>query len=150
MYVRPRECALFAPRNQESQMNYLDKIMAVGFAAISLQASAQQSPPSVTIPPHACEKPVGGPGVQPTYEQQKRFQKKIETYKDCINKYVGEMKRQADEYFEINKKYQEAGNAAINEYNAYVTEFNAQNVSGKESQGSAAQPSPPPAGGKKY
>ena len=59
------------------------------------------------------------------------------------------MKRQADEYFEINKKYQEAGNAAINEYNAYVTELNAQNGS-KESQGSSTQAPPPPAAGKKY
>ena len=131
-------------------MRHHDLFLDCLVSALSLAAAAQQAAGPVTPPAHQCEKPVGGPGIDPTFEQQKRFQKKVDTYKECINKYVGEKKALADEHFEIAKKYQEAGNAAIGEYNAYVTDLNAQyGNKDKDSKGLSTQPSAPPPS-KKY
>lgn len=130
-------------------MKYADLMLAGLVSAVCFMAAAQQSPAPFTIPAHNCEKPAGGPGVQPSYEQTQRFQKKVDAYKDCINKYASDMRKQADEHLEITKKYQDAGNAAINEYNAYVTDLNAQygnkepNSSGPSTQPPARAPSPP-------
>ena len=131
-------------------MKYTPLMLAGLVSAACFTAFAQQSSAPVAIPPHNCEKPAGGPGVQPTYEQTQRFQKKVDAYKDCINKYVSEMRKQADEHLEITKKYQDAGNAAVGEYNAYVTDLNTQlgskdkNSSGLSAQPPTQTPSPPP------
>jgi hypothetical protein len=78
---------------------------------------------SVQIPSLSCEKPGDAP-LQPTYDQQKRYDKKREGYKECVMKYVGEMKKQADAEFEVSKKYQDAANGAIEEYNTWASQVN--------------------------
>src|SRR6185295_10123864 len=70
------------------------------------------------VPPLSCEKP-GDPPLDPSYEQQKRYDKKREGYKECVMKYVGELKQKADAQFEAGKKYQDAANGAIDEYNTW-------------------------------
>lgn len=126
-------------------MRHHDLFLACLVSAMSLAAAAQQAPGTVTPPAHQCEKPVGGPGINPTFDQQKRFQKKVDTYKECINKYVDEMKVRSDEHFEITRKYQEAGNAAVSEYNAYVTSLNAQyGNKDQDSKAPSTQPAAPP------
>jgi hypothetical protein len=79
---------------------------------------------SVQIPSISCEKP-GDPPLQPTYEQQKRYDKKREAYKECVMKYVGDMKKQADAQFEAGKKYQDAANGAIEDFNTWANQINA-------------------------
>lgn len=119
----------------------------LGLAAyVVLSAASAQTLAPVAIPPPNCEKPVGGPGPQPNYEQQKRFEKRIDGYKECVNKYAKEMRGQAEAHFEAGKRYVDAGNAAIDEYNAFVTELNAQQAARADpgSAPRAAPPAPPP------
>ena len=134
-------------------MKSINVFLASVIPAISFATAAQQLPALVTPPAHKCEKPVGGPGVDPTYEQQKRSQKKVDSYKKCINKYAAEMKTQADEHFEITKRFQDAANAAIDEYNAYANDLNAQHGNkDKDGKASSVRPvAPTPSDqGKKY
>ena len=133
-------------------MKPIETIAIISFAVVTCAVHAQQpAAPATSIPPLNCEKPGDGPGIQPTYEQQKRFQKSVESYKNCVDKYAAEMKKAADEHFEITKKYQEVGNAAIGEYNAYATQLNAQ--AGNKDEAGSGRPSVPasaPRSGGKY
>jgi hypothetical protein len=78
---------------------------------------------AVDIPAISCEKPGDAP-LQPTYDQQKRYDKKREAYKDCVLRYVDDMKKQADAQFETGKKYQDAANGAIDEFNTWANQVN--------------------------
>lgn len=134
-------------------MKPIQAIVSFAIAAVACAAVHAQQPASdAAIPANNCEKPGDGPGIQPSYEQQKRFQKKVDAYKDCINKYAAEMKKLSDEHFEIVKKYQDAGNAAINEYNTFATQLNAQ-ANGQDNGSANGKPSAPqatPRSGGKY
>ena len=119
---------------------------AVITMASTVTANAQSvSPSDISVPTHTCEKPTGGPGLDKSnYERQQRFQKKVDAYKDCINTYTKEMGNRAQDQYDLGKKYQEAGNAAINEYNAYVTDLN-KNYGEKDGSSSKQDvPVPPP------
>lgn len=93
-------------------------------AACSALAEDKPTPAQVQIPPAGCEKP-GDPPLQPSYEQQKRYDKKRDDYKECVMKYVADMKQRADAEFEAGKKYQDAANGAIEDYNGWASQFNA-------------------------
>jgi hypothetical protein len=102
------------------------KSKAIAVLAIACCASiafAADTPALAQIPPPGCEKP-GDPPLQPTYEQQKRYEKKRDGYKECVMKYVGDMKKQADAQFEAGKKYQDAANGAIDDYNTWANQAN--------------------------
>jgi hypothetical protein len=100
------------------------KVIAVlAIAFCTSIAFAEDKSAAVQIPSLSCEKPGDAP-LQPTYDQQKRYDKKRESYKECVMKYVGEMKKQADAEFEVSKKYQDAANGAIEEYNNWANQVN--------------------------
>jgi hypothetical protein len=79
-------------------------------AGVSAAALAQQPP--ADIPKHKCEpKPVlPGPRMMEEPSVRKRFQRDVETYKNCMKSY-------ADERAAAARAQTEAGNAAITEYN---------------------------------
>ena len=102
------------------------KSKAIAVLAIACCASiafAEDTSAVAQIPSLNCEKP-GDPPLQPTYDQQKRYDKKREGYKECVMKYVGDMKKQADAQFEAGKKYQDAANGAIEEFNTWANQVN--------------------------
>jgi hypothetical protein len=79
-------------------------------AGASAAALAQQ--PAADIPKHKCEpKPVlPGSRMMEEASVRKRFQRDVETYKNCMKSY-------ADERAAAAKAQTDAGNAAIAEYN---------------------------------
>jgi hypothetical protein len=98
-------------------------IAVIVLACCASIAVAEDTSRVAQIPSLSCEKP-GDPPLQPTYEQQKRYDKKRDGYKECVMKYVGDMKQQADAQFEAGKKYQDAANGAIDEYNNWANQAN--------------------------
>ncbi len=92
---------------------------ALTLAAIALTASiagAQQPAASAmpTVPASTCVKP-DLPGAFADSRRFERFNKEGKAYSDCIKKYVDETKGLSDALIE-------AGNKAINEYNAFAKE----------------------------
>jgi hypothetical protein len=98
--------------------------LVISIAASAAIAEDKAPVVPVNIPAVNCEKP-GDPPLQPSYDQQKRYDKKREGYKECVMKYVADMKQRADAEFEAGKKYQDAANGAIEDYNSWASQFNA-------------------------
>jgi hypothetical protein len=87
-------------------------------------AEDKSAPITVNVTPPTCEKP-GDPPLQPTADQQRRFDKKRDAYKSCVMGFVDDMKKQAIAHEDAARKYADAANNAINEYNTWASEFNA-------------------------
>lgn len=82
------------------------------FASLSLPALAD-----TTEPKHNCVKP-DYPGELASEARMKGFQKEVNDYRDCVNKFAQEQRAQAE-------SHTAAGNKAIEEFNAFVkTEMN--------------------------
>ena len=124
-------------------MKFHTFMLASAFTAFSSTALAQQAAAGpatpVTIPAMTCENPGEGAGIEPSYAQVQRFQKRIDAYKSCVNDYAKAMGAKASEYADVAKTYTNAGNAAIESYNAYVTGLNAKQ---KSADGGDARPAP--------
>ncbi len=82
------------------------------FATFSFTAQADSSAPK-----HSCVKP-DHPGKLASEVRLKGFQKEVNEYRDCINKFALDQKTQSE-------NHQTAGNGAIDEFNTFVkTEMN--------------------------
>jgi hypothetical protein len=82
------------------------------FASLSFPVSAD-----TTEPKHSCVKP-DHPGELASEARMKGFQKEVNDYRDCVNKFAQEQRAQAE-------AHTVAGNKAIEEFNAFVkTEMN--------------------------
>ena len=81
-------------------------------ATLSLPARAD-----TTEPKHSCVKP-DHPGELASETRMKGFQKEVNDFRDCVNKFAQEQRSQAE-------AHTAAGNKAIEEFNAFVkTEMN--------------------------
>jgi hypothetical protein len=91
-------------------------LLAAAILAGVSGAALAADPPQV--PKHKCEpKPVlPGPTLRRDAMVVKRFQREIDEYKNCMKAY-------ADDRAAHSKAHTEAGNAAINEYNATMKEI---------------------------
>lgn len=69
------------------------------------------------VPPHNCVKPEY-PGTLASNSRVITFNKEVTAYGECIKKYIGEVK-------DIALAATTAGNSAIDEYNAYMTDLKA-------------------------
>jgi hypothetical protein len=65
-----------------------------------------------TEPKHSCAKPEN-PGKLASEQRMKGFQKEVNDYRDCINKFAQEQKTQSETHMV-------AGNNAIAEFNTFV------------------------------
>lgn len=99
----------------------LAALAAATFASAAIaQQSAPAAPAAAAAPPkHACTKPGEYPGNLASDNQRKAWQKEFVAYIDCLKKFVEEQQALA-------KPHVEAANAAINEYNAGVKDYNSQ------------------------
>ncbi len=79
---------------------------------------------TVDVPKHGCKKP-DDPGKITTEAQQKKFQKAIDEYRDCLTAYRGDMNKLAQAHID-------AANGAIQEFNDYVMALNAANSANKK------------------
>ena len=93
------------------------------FTALSSIALAQQAPASAAAaapaPKHSCTKPGEFPGNLASDAQRRTWQKDFVAYIDCLKKFVEEQQALA-------KPHIDAANAAVNEYNAGVKDYNEQ------------------------
>lgn len=92
-------------------------------ATLASAAMAQQAAPAAApagpLPKHACAKPGEFPGNLASDLQKRSWQKEYVDYVDCLKKFIEEQQALADPHIK-------AANAAINEYNTGVKEYNAQ------------------------
>ncbi len=65
-----------------------------------------------TEPKHSCAKPEN-PGKLASEQRMKGFQKEINDYRDCVNKFAQEQKTQSETHLS-------AGNKAVDEFNTFV------------------------------
>lgn len=117
-------------------------LYALGLLLCSTAVAAQ--PPATTTAPAApaaavapanCTKPVLLP---PSKALSKKESEKLnadnKTYQDCIKAYVGARKLVVDEHNAIAKLHADAAVAAQTDFNAYVTELNA-NLAARQKSG---------------
>jgi len=120
----------------------MKKLFALGLLLSSSVVSAQAPAPAAatapapaTIAPMSCPRPVLLP---PTKALSKKESEKLnadnKSFQDCVKAYVGARKAVVDEHNAIAKAHADAAVAAQTEFNAYVTELNA-NLAAREKTG---------------
>lgn len=91
--------------------------LIVLFSASFPIAAAGQAP-MPERPKHGCEK-AEFPGRLGSEIQKRNFQRKFDAYRDCIRKFTEEQNARA-------RIHIDAANAAVDEYNKYVEDVNAE------------------------
>jgi hypothetical protein len=87
-------------------------VSVVLFVSISFSAMADSAPPK-----HNCVKPEN-PGNMASETRMKGFQKEVNDYRECINKFATEQKA-------FSENHMTAGNKAVEEFNTFAkTEMN--------------------------
>lgn len=81
--------------------------LALGISAGAAQADAPK--PDCAKPPEL--------GVQPSYKDQEAFRTRLDAYRDCMNAFI-------DQHSKLAREHNDAAQAAVAEYNAYVTDIN--------------------------
>ena len=89
-------------------------LAAIAFTASIASAQQPVAPAAPAVPAMTCVKP-DLPNALADSRRLERFNKEGKAYSDCIKKYVEETKAVSDAMIE-------AGNKAINEYNAFAAE----------------------------
>ena len=103
---------------------FLATSLAASLALFADGVHAQNAPVTFpTIPPHNCAKPEL-PGKLPSNARITAFNKEYAVYSACIKKYVEETKT-------IVTAAVAAGNAAVEEFNKFAVDINAQNEAAK-------------------
>lgn len=103
-------------------LNRVLLVMSSSFCALAFAQSPTSSFTSpaaaatLTRPVHSCAKPGQQPGRLAWTSQIKNYNAEVKAYQDCLQIFV---KAQAD----LVKLHSEVGNAAVNEYNDFVTEM---------------------------
>ena len=99
-------------------------VMSSSVCALAFAQSPTSPPPSpspaaaatLTRPAHNCVKPGQQPGRLASANQIKNYNAEVKAYQDCLQTFV---KVQS----ELVKLHSEVGNAAVNEFNDFVTEM---------------------------
>ena len=101
-------------------LNRVLMVMSASFFALAFAQSPTSPSPAaaatLTRPAHNCVKPGPQPGRLASTSQIKNYNAEVKAYQDCLQIFV---KAQAD----LVKLHSEVGNAAVNEYNDFVTEM---------------------------
>lgn len=85
---------------------------AAAVASSAPAAPAVKPPHHPSVPKHTCKQPEA-PGGLASDNQQKNFVKEMDSYRDCLIAYRGEMNKLAQHH--VN-----AANAAVEEFNDYA------------------------------
>ena len=91
-------------------------------------AGAQQpaAAPAADIPQMKCEPKPTVPGARMMEDPgiRRRVEREMKAYGDCVKAYVAERQAAAKSLQEAAKANADAGNIAVNEYNAFVKQMN--------------------------
>ena len=97
-------------------------------ACVTFTATAQQpaAAPVADVPAMKCEKPGNVPGQAMMADQsiRRRYEREVKTYGDCVKAYVAERQTAAKTLQQSAQANADAGNAAVNEYNALMKQLN--------------------------
>ena len=101
----------------------INRVLLLALSSVANVTFAQSPPPpspaasaSLVRPAHNCVKPGQLPGRLASTNQIKNYNAEVKAYQDCLQTFV---KTQS----ELVKLHSEVGNAAVNEFNDFVTEM---------------------------
>ena len=99
----------------------INRVLLLVLSSVANVTFAQSPPPpspsaSLVRPAHNCVKPGQLPGRLASTNQIKNYNAEVKAYQDCLQTFV---KTQS----ELVKLHSEVGNAAVNEFNDFVTEM---------------------------
>jgi hypothetical protein len=108
-------------------------LSALTVACMTFSSHAQTTPAAVDVPKNPCVKPSDYKPIDATSAEMARVTKRVDAYKNCINDYAKGANGKAADLASQAQAYQEAGNQAIDEFNAFVAELNKNNKGGDPS-----------------
>ena len=95
----------------------MKRIVLMAICAVPVLGLAQGAQPAAApAPKHKCEKPEY-PGRLAPDRRIKQFNADLNSFKECLQKFAAEQKA-------VSQVHVDAANAAISEYNDYITELN--------------------------
>ena len=101
-------------------------VLATAQAGFALAQSPAPAAPVGDIPPMKCTAPtMPGERMMEDASIRKRFERDVKTYGDCVKSWVSERQATAEALQKAAKANVEAGNSAVNDYNALMNKFNA-------------------------
>jgi len=111
-------------------MIYARLAAAAAFAAAASLATAQTPPPAAAAPASAdasqCTKPDPHPGRLASSEKMRGWNKEVQTWQECMKKYIGDLQAKADAAVKTANAAVASSNGAIAAYNATVKDLQAQ------------------------
>jgi hypothetical protein len=123
-------------------------LSALAAACATFSSHAQTTAPAAAdIPKNPCVKPSDYVPLDGTSAEMARVTKRVDTYKNCINDYSKGVNGKANELASQAQAYQDAGNQAVDEFNAFVAELNSKTNKGVGASSPDRPKVPPPAGG---
>ena len=100
-------------------------VLATAQAGFTLAQSPAPVAPATDIPPMKCEAPkMPGERMMEDTTIRKRFERDVKAYGECVKGWVSERQATAEALQKAAKANVEAGNAAVNDYNALMAKFN--------------------------
>lgn len=94
------------------------------------QGQAATAAAAAAVPAMDCPVPGFAP-LDKSGTEMTRFQKRVDEYKVCVNKYAAANGAKANELADQSRAHADAANKAIDDYNAYVTKLNESSKSTK-------------------
>jgi hypothetical protein len=117
---------------------------ALTVACMTFSSRAQTPPAAADIPKNPCAKPSDYVPMDGTSAEMARVTKRVDAYKNCINDYSKGVNGKAADLVSQAQAYQEAGNQAVDEFNAFVAELNAKTNKGSGPASPDRTKVPPP------
>ena len=100
-------------------------LLAASLATLPVLAQAPAAAPAADIPPMKCETPnMPSDRMMAESNIRKRFEREVKEYGDCVKNWVADRQKVAVSLQESAKVNVEAGNKAVNDYNALMKKFN--------------------------
>lgn len=100
-------------------------VLAVALLAAAVPALAQQAA-APSVPAISCGTPPDLPSSRMMEERtiKSRFERELKMYGDCVKNYVSDRQKSANEMSAAAKAHMDAGNKAVQDYNALMKQLN--------------------------
>jgi hypothetical protein len=107
-------------------MKHVSLAAAALLLAATTAGAQQPAAGAADIPQMKCEPKPTVPGQRMMEDPgiRRRVEREMKTYGDCVKAYVAERQAAAKSLQEAAKANADAGNTAVNEYNAFVKQMN--------------------------
>jgi hypothetical protein len=100
-------------------------LLVAALPAFAQTPAPAPSGPSMDVPPMKCDAPtLPSSRMMEDTTIRRRFEREVKTYGDCVKAYVKDRETIAKSMQEAAKANVDAGNKAVNDYNALMKQFN--------------------------